>query len=429
MESLLSKMRGSDYEDLENDNEKVMGRLEWLNHLSLIFNLTASIPSLTPCSSSITTEAFLNTLIENLSRLPLIPYSNYRKTSSVRCLSFKEVFTLFENDFGKVMNWDYILEKVMNFAYPTPGHRRGERSESPGSIDLNELVYISKMSSSSVDYDYENEHKSQKLGDLRIPHTPPSIESPEIQGKSGKLTPSPRGSQDFFQNTRASLRVPEISDNARLIGVNNSEEKGFSAWAKQESASYERFSVGDNMHVNLSCRKISILSMKLPNTLVELNLSHNRLTRMPSLDDIDCLECLNLSWNLLTAVTGTRKLRGLKELYLAHNKISEVEALNYCENLVILDLSFNKVQYFQGISGLSSVKSLRVLDIEGNTITKQIGFKENLASMLPQVVELNSKNIGKYTKFDQNVSRDSKNKKNPFGGLKKSESFGGRDRK
>ncbi|OMJ78699.1 hypothetical protein SteCoe_21418 [Stentor coeruleus] len=406
MESLLNKMRGSDYEEHEND--KVMGRLEWLNHLSLIFNLTASIPSLSPCSASITTEAFLNTLIENISKLPLLPYNIYKKSTSIRCLSFKEIFILFENDFGKVINWDYIIEKVMGFSYPTPGHKRGERSESPGSIDLNELVYISRLSSSSMDYDYENEHRSQRLGDLRIPQTPPGVQSASFQLATGMFTPSPRGSSDFNSNNRASLRVPELGENYKNLQPANE----------------------DTTKLNLSCRKITILSIKLPNTLIELNLSHNRLSRMPNLEDIDHLEYLNLSWNLITSVTGTRKLRELRELYLAHNRINETEALNYCESLVILDLSYNKIQYFQGISGLTSVKSLRLLDIEGNSIVKQIGFKENIATILPQVVELTSKNIRKYSKISNDLTQQSKTKKGAvIERLKKSESFTGRDRK
>ena len=209
MDVLLNRVGGSD--SLKNEKENVMGRLEWLNHLSLIFNLTANIPLLSPSSISITTEAFLNTLIENFSNLPLKSYSDYTKCSSVKCISFKDLFIMFENDFGRVLNWDHIMEKVMNFELLDKKHRRGG-NESPSSLDLNELVFISKLSSSSVDYDYENEHKSQKLGDLRIPNTLINLKSNSFITNSGQYTPPPKESQDFG-TSKASLRVPEFGDN------------------------------------------------------------------------------------------------------------------------------------------------------------------------------------------------------------------------
>ena len=102
MENLLNKVRGSDYN--ENENEKVMSRLQWLNHLSMIFNITGGIGSINPSSCSVTTEAFLNTLIENFQHLPLLPPSVYLKSTTVKCLSFKEIFMCFESDFGKLIN-------------------------------------------------------------------------------------------------------------------------------------------------------------------------------------------------------------------------------------------------------------------------------------------------------------------------------------
>ena len=269
MESLLHKMRGPEYS--ETENEKVMSRLQWLNHLSLIFNLTSNIASIVPISHSITTEAFLNTLIENIQSLPLLPFSVYNTSTSIKSFSFAEIFSCFENDFGKLINWDYIMEKIMNHQENKKTHRR---KDSPSSIDLNELVFISKHTSSSVDYDYEVE-KSRKIGDLRIPQTP-GLETGSFQALSGQFTPSPRNSQDYSGfDSKYSLKVPDFRDSIRSFVLSKDSDK--------------------TIKLNLSCKKISILTTKLPLTLIELNLSHNRLTRMPNVEDLERLEYLNLS--------------------------------------------------------------------------------------------------------------------------------------
>jgi hypothetical protein len=376
MESLLPKMRGLNYLDSEND--KVMGRLEWLNHLSLVFNITANLPLISPSSSSITTEAFLNSLIESVSHFPLCPAASFTSTSSVKYLSFKEVFSLFEKDLGKILSWDHIMDKIVTFERTMPGHRRGEKSDAPGSIDLNELVYISKIGSLSVDFDSEGEHRVQKLGDLRIPQTPPGLETHSFQMLAGNFTPSPQESLEFG-SLRASLRVPEMGNEGRSIRITTEKPTA----------------------MNLSCKKLTVLTCKLPNSLIELNLSHNRISRMPNLEDVDKLEYLNLSWNLITNLAGSRGMRTVRELYLAHNRVEEASSLAVCENLVILDLSYNKIMHFQGIAGLAEVQTLKVLDIEGNGVAKQIGLKESLSATIPQVVELNSKNIHKFSKFLQ----------------------------
>jgi hypothetical protein len=385
MESLLNKIRGPEY----NEHEKVMSRLEWLSHLSMIFNITAGVPLILPVSSSITTEAFLNTLIENFHNLPLMGLALYSKTSTVKALSFKDVFICFEHDFGKFINWDYIMEKILDFNKVKQGHSMRDGSDSPGSIDLNELVFISKLTSSSVDYDYETDHRSQRIGDLRIPQTPPGLENRSFPAP-GEYTPSPRDSQDFNSFSSRALRVPELGDSFRTYVLSKENE--------------------DNIRLNLSYKKISTLSIKLPLTLIELDLCHNRLARMPNLEDLERLEYLNLSWNLLTSVTGLKKILNLKELYLSHNRIHDLENLSGCESLVIIDAGHNKISFFQNISALAELISLKLLNLDGNSIIKQIGFKENLANILPNIEEFDLKNIYKFTAFQNNLKNHSKGK-------------------
>ena len=374
MESLLSKLKDPDY--LKNDNESVMDRLEWLNHLSLIFNLTLNIPLRSPSSSSLKTEAFLNTLIENFTRLPLKPISLYRSQSSVKCISFKELFIIFEHDFGKTLTWDQIMERIMAYDAQFNVHKR-QGSESPGSLDLNELVFISKrLGSSSADYESEPKIRSRKLSDLRIPQTPPSIGGFSLQGENV----TPRGSHEFMTFTRACLRVPEFHEG--LAGYSNNETK-----------------------LNLSFKKISVLSQKLPLGLIQLNLSHNQIERFPNLEELKKLEFLNLNWNFITSLGGTRPMNGLKELYLAHNKLQEIDSLGFCEDLVIFDLSYNKIHSVQALAGLCQNRNLRAVDLEGNLLTQQSGYKDKVLALVPQLVELSSNGICKLTKFPKSMKK------------------------
>ena len=284
------------------------------------------------------------------------------------------------------------MEKLMSFQVPSKGHRRGG-SESPGSLDLNELVFISKkLSSSSVDYDNEAEHRSQRLGDLRIPQSPPAFES--VSFLTGNFTPSPKGSQDLSSFARASLRVPEFGESLMSAVIQKSDSK-----------------------LSLSCKKISILTQKLPNTLIELNLSHNHIERIPNLEELDRLEYLNLSWNFISSLSGARKIKGLKELYLAHNRVSEIESLGFCENLVLFDVAYNKISSLGVLNGLVHAKHLKALDIEGNSVTHLNGFKEKISLLLPQVVEFGRIGVFRLTKYPHNLNKGKKKE------LKKSNSL------
>jgi hypothetical protein len=356
---------------MQNENDYVMGRLQWLNHLSLVFNLTANCPLLSPSSSSVTTEAFLNKLIENFSHLSLEPKSSYNEKSSIKSLSFKDLFTLFEDDFGQILTWDRIMEKVVFFEVQSKKHRRGG-SSSPGSIDLNELVFISRLSSS---VDLEAEPRSARLGDLRIPQTPPSVDSGSFIAISGDYTPKVQESMDF--SVKTSLRVPEISSD--LISM-----------MKKQSQVVQK--------LNLSCKKLAVVSQNLPNTLIQLDISHNHLEKMPCLQHLERLELLNLSWNFLTHLTGEGP-RALKELYLAHNRLENVEAVDFYNNLIILDVSFNKIQNFSALSSCSTLEDLQVLDVEGNPLTTVTGWKERLSNQFPTIACFDNKSLSKFSKF------------------------------
>lgn len=386
MSSLLDKIRGSDY--MQSQNEFVMGRLEWLNHLSLVFNLTLNCPLISPSSASVTTEAFLNTLIENFTNLPLVSRGEFETRTKVKFVSFKEIFGMFEDDFGKVLDWDKVMEKVVGFDAQGKRHRRGG-SDSPGSIDLNELVFISKLSNSSVDC--ETEQKRKRLSDLRIPLTPLGIDSSSFIAVTGNYTPSPRESQDFSNKT--SLKFPEIGSDLFSI-------------VKLKSQSMEK--------LNLSCKKLSIIDRTLPNTLMQLNISHNHLEKIPNIDHLEQLEYLDVSWNFLTNLNECSGSRTLRELYLAHNKIDSTEGVQSYENIVIFDISFNKVLNLSGLAPCLALKALKVLDLEGNPLTTLMSWKEKVINFIPHVSNFDNKRISEFTHFPSRPSRKQQSKFTKF---------------
>lgn len=76
----------------------------------------------------------------------------------------------FEADFGKTLTWDDIMDQVMQLKRVSY-----DEAESPRSIDVNELVYISRRSNSSGEVPGEEFTRSPRIkSDLRIPQTPPS---------------------------------------------------------------------------------------------------------------------------------------------------------------------------------------------------------------------------------------------------------------
>jgi hypothetical protein len=177
MEGISTYVRAEHCQDekASSTQHKVLERIDWLHYLNVIFNKTANDTAIRTSSSSITVEAFLNTLIESVSvshsqDLPLVDAHDFAARSRVQALTLEEVFMCFEADFGKTLTWDDIMDQVMQLKRVSY-----EEAESPRSIDVNELVYISRRSNSSGEMPGEEFTRSPRIkSDLRIPQTPPS---------------------------------------------------------------------------------------------------------------------------------------------------------------------------------------------------------------------------------------------------------------
>lgn len=364
MESLLEKVKGPEHSGM--DGEKVMDRLQWLKHLSLIFNISLGVVSLQVSSMSITTESFLNTLIENFKYLPLSSYQVYLSSSTVKCLSFRQVFQCFESDFGKLINWDGVMEKLMTI-YPYTGEYE-EDSICPCSLDLNELVYMSKFNPTTPETEIEPERS--KLSILRIPQTPDGRLSSVKQSKA--CTPTGTNSQDV------ALR-------------------GF--FKPIDCDTLETFVINSDWEETSPLSPVSFTNYQLPIGIRTLNLSRCKLTVIPNLEGIQSILCLNLNWNFIQDLENADKLIYLKEMHIAHNRVVELNSLVGFYGLRLVDAAYNRILHFSAISALADVEKLEVLNLVGNQVVKQIGFRYNVKTVLKQVQVLNPKILASYSEY------------------------------
>lgn len=120
--------------------------------------------------------------------------------------------------------------------------------------------------------------------------------------------------------------------------------------------------------LDLSNNKIS----KIPDLgrcrkIQELDISRNQVSDLSGLKGLPSLTVLRAENNQIATLESLGKLRGLQELYLSSNRISEVKSFpNQFPSLEILDLSNNCIATVEEMSALSSISSLVELTITGN---------------------------------------------------------------
>lgn len=99
--------------------------------------------------------------------------------------------------------------------------------------------------------------------------------------------------------------------------------------------------------------------------LEELWLGRNRI-RVINLCGLKCIKKLSLQSNRLTSTTGLEECVALEELYLSHNGITKMEGLSTIINLRVLDVASNKLTE---ITGIENLKKLEDLWLNDNQIT------------------------------------------------------------
>ena len=110
-------------------------------------------------------------------------------------------------------------------------------------------------------------------------------------------------------------------------------------------------------------------SFKKLDNLIELNLNHNKFTKVPaSVKRLKNLTRLNLSHNNLDSIKGIEKLRKMQILMVDHNNLGSVfKDVSHMKKLEILDCSENRIREV-GLD-IRNLKHLKDLNISKNKIT------------------------------------------------------------
>ncbi|KAK6941472.1 Leucine rich repeat 4 [Dillenia turbinata] len=110
--------------------------------------------------------------------------------------------------------------------------------------------------------------------------------------------------------------------------------------------------------------------------LQELWLGRNRIKAV-NLCGLTCVKKISLQSNRLTSMTGFEGCVALEELYLSHNGIAKMEGLSTLVNLRVLDISANKLTSVDDIQNLSQLEDLWLND---NQISSLETLSEAVAS-------------------------------------------------
>ncbi|XP_072983658.1 protein phosphatase 1 regulatory inhibitor subunit PPP1R7 homolog [Typha latifolia] len=112
----------------------------------------------------------------------------------------------------------------------------------------------------------------------------------------------------------------------------------------------------------------------IPETLEELDLTANRLTKLdPRIALLSRLRKLSLRQNLfdndgIEPISGWNAIAGLLELVLRDNKLTKIPDASIFRSLLVFDVSFNEISSLNGLSKVSS--TLKELYVSKNEVTK-----------------------------------------------------------
>ncbi|CDW90765.1 centrosomal protein of 97 kda [Stylonychia lemnae] len=145
--------------------------------------------------------------------------------------------------------------------------------------------------------------------------------------------------------------------------------------------------------LNLSHNKISKISnLSQLNQLKSLILSSNSISLIEGLEQLQSLELLDLSYNQISVIENIAKCLELNSLSLAHNNIKEIGDLSENITLEVIDLRNNKIKNLEDID-LKFPSSLKSLYLQSNLIgdilqPRLINFLDNIS-----IVNLNQNPI------------------------------------
>ena len=98
------------------------------------------------------------------------------------------------------------------------------------------------------------------------------------------------------------------------------------------------------LSLDVSHNNVETLTQQLPDSLLHLNASYNRLESADGIGELPRLIELNLSYNLLTSCQPLESLLHVQVILLGGNRISSLVGLEPLARLELLDLRFNYIE-------------------------------------------------------------------------------------
>ncbi|CAH8662713.1 unnamed protein product [Heterobilharzia americana] len=93
-------------------------------------------------------------------------------------------------------------------------------------------------------------------------------------------------------------------------------------------------------------------------TLEDLDVYDNQISKIENLDCLTKLTNLDLSFNRIKSIENLDNLRNVKKLFLVNNRISKVENLSSMRNLEMLELGSNKIRKLENLEELTKLTQL-----------------------------------------------------------------------
>ena len=143
-----------------------------------------------------------------------------------------------------------------------------------------------------------------------------------------------------------------------------------------------------------------------------LDLHGNRIGAIVGLDKLTELKVLNLASNLIRKVTGLQNLGLLEELNLRRNRIRTTSGLETVPSLQKLYMSNNEIQGLGSLINLDNLARLQTIQMEGNPVWSNPDYSYHLISSLPALVTLDQQDVSQDTKACAKRWKHTKDSKN-----------------